>query len=54
MAFNSSEKKGLLRWDSNPQHTAYDADSLPTELLRQLNWLDGIKALQEQKVICLT
>ena len=28
------KKKELLRWDSNPQHTAYEADALPTELLR--------------------
>ena len=39
-------KKELLRWDSNPRHTAYEADALPTELLRQLSWLDRIKAIQ--------
>ena len=27
-----SNKKELLRWDSNPQYTAYEADILPTEL----------------------
>ena len=32
-------KKELLRWDSNPRHTAYEADALPTELPRQLSWL---------------
>ena len=30
----------------NPQHAAYDADALPTELPRQLSWLDQIKAIQ--------
>ena len=25
-------KKELLRWVSNPRHTAYEADALPTEL----------------------
>ena len=39
-------KKELLRWDSNPRHTAYEADALPTELLRQLSWLGRIKAIQ--------
>ena len=33
-------KKKLLRWDSNPRHTAYEADALPTEQPRQLSWLD--------------
>ena len=32
-------KKELLRWDSNPRYTAYEADTLPTELLRQFSWL---------------
>ena len=43
------EKEGgreLLKWDSNPQHTAYKADALPTELPRQLSWLGQIKAIQ--------
>ena len=39
-------KKELLRWDSNPRHTAYEADALPTELPRQLSWLGQIKAVQ--------
>ena len=39
-------KKELLRWDSNPRHTAYEADALPTELLRQLSWMGPIKAIQ--------
>ena len=42
------EKKVLLRWDSNPQHTAYNAAALPTELLRQLSWLGQIKAMQDK------
>ena len=36
--------KELLRWDSNPRHTAYEADDLPTELSKQLSWLGRIKA----------
>ena len=32
-----NEKKKLLRWDSNPQHTAYEADALPTELPRHIH-----------------
>ena len=39
-------KKELLRWDSNTQHTAYEADALTTELPRQLSWLGRIKAIQ--------
>ena len=39
-------KKELLGWDSNPRHTAYEADALPTELPRQLTWLGRIKATQ--------
>ena len=39
-------KKELLGWNSNPQHTAYKADALPTELPRQLRWMDRIKAIQ--------
>ena len=42
--FHGKRKKGLLRWDSNPRHTAYEADALPTELPRQLSWLGRIKA----------
>ena len=42
----NEEEKELLRWDSKPQHTAYEADALPTELPRQLSWLDRIKAIQ--------
>ena len=32
------KKKSCLRWDSNPQHSAYQADALPTEPPRQLSW----------------
>ena len=39
-------KKELLRWNLNPQHTAYYADALPIELPRQLSWLGRIKAIQ--------
>ena len=39
-------KMELLRWDSNPRHTAYETDALPTELPRQLSWLGRIKATQ--------
>ena len=39
-------KKELLRWDSNPRHTAYEADALPTELPRQFSWLGQIKVIQ--------
>ena len=38
ISFPWKMKKELLRWDSNPQHTAYEADAL-TELPRQLSWL---------------
>ena len=31
-----------LRRDSNPQHTAYHGDALPTEPPRQLSWADRI------------
>ena len=41
-------KKELLRWDSNPRHTAYEADALPTELPRQLSWLGRIKGKGNQ------
>ena len=44
--FSIENKKELLRWDSNPRHTAYEADALPTELPRQLCWLGRIKAVQ--------
>ena len=44
--FFMENKKDLFRWDLNPQHTAYEADALPNELLRQLSWLGIIKALQ--------
>ena len=30
-------KKNCLRWNSNPQHSAFQADALPTELLRPLS-----------------
>ena len=30
-------EKELLWWDSNPRHTAYEADALTTELPRQLS-----------------
>ena len=36
---SSLSRKKPLRWDSNPHHTAYEADALPTELPRQLSWL---------------
>ena len=39
-------KKELLRRDSNPRHTAYEVDALPTELPKQLSWLGPIKAIQ--------
>ena len=44
--------KELLRWDSNPGHAAYEGAALPAELLRQLSWLDQMKAIQltEQKM----
>ena len=29
--YNEPERL-LLRWDSNPRHTAYEADALPTQL----------------------
>ena len=32
-------KKELLRWDPNPRHTAYEADTLPNELPMQLQLL---------------
>ena len=35
-----------VRWDSNPWHTACEADALPTEIPRQLSWLGRIKAIQ--------
>ena len=44
--FSIENKKELLRWGSNPRHTAYEADALPTELPRQLSWLGRIKAIQ--------
>ena len=31
-SFFSEKKKELLGWDSNPQHTACQADALTTEL----------------------
>ena len=33
----SMEKRELLMWNLNPQRAAYEADALPTELLRQLS-----------------
>ena len=42
-SFSRENEKELLRWDSNPQHTAHEADALPTELSRQLSWLGRIK-----------
>ena len=39
-------KKELLRWDSNPRHTAYEADALPTELQRCSAGWARIKAIQ--------
>ena len=36
LCISFSNKKELLRWDSNPQHIAYKRDALPTELPRQL------------------
>ena len=38
-SMENEEKKELLRWDSNPRHTAYEAVALPTEIPRQLSWL---------------
>ena len=37
--FSKENEKGLLRctWDSNPPHTAQEADTLPTELQRQIS-----------------
>ena len=46
ISFSMEMKKELLRWDSNPRHTAYEVDALPTELSRQLSWLGRIKAIQ--------
>ena len=43
-----NERKKLLRWDSNPQHDAYEANALPTELPRQLSWLGRITAIQDK------
>ena len=34
--FSMENEKELLRWDSNPRHTAYEAAALPAELPRQL------------------
>ena len=39
--------RGRLRWDSNPRHTAYEADALPTELPRQLSWLGRINGMSK-------
>ena len=41
-------KKELFRWDSKSQYTAYEANALPTELLRQVSWLGRIKAIYAQ------
>ena len=46
ISFSMENEKELLRWDLNPQHTAYEADALPTELPRQLSWLGRIKVIQ--------
>ena len=46
ISFSMEKEKELLRWDSNPQYTAYEADALPIELPRQLSWLGRIKAIQ--------
>ena len=35
VSFSMGNEKDLLRWDSNPRHTAYEADALPTEPPRQ-------------------
>ena len=43
-------KKELFRWNSNPHHTAYEGDILPTELPRQLSWLVQVSAREGQPV----
>ena len=48
ISFSMENKKELLRWDSNPQYTAYEADALPTELPRQLSCLGRIKAIRDK------
>ena len=48
-SFHFTEKE-LLRWNLNPQHTAYKADALPTEVLMQLSCPSRIKAVQGESV----
>ena len=48
ISFPWEMKKEPLRWDSNPRHTAYEADALPNELPRQFRWLGQIKAIQSK------
>ena len=41
-SFFSEKKEELLGWDSDPRHTACQADVLTTELPRQLNgWVES-------------
>ena len=32
------KNESCLRWDSNPRHSVFQTDALPTELPRQLSW----------------
>ena len=41
-SFFIKKKMSCLRWDSNLQPSAYQADALPTEPLRQLSWAGRI------------
>ena len=45
LIFIFKEKK-VFRWDSNPQPPALKAVALPTEPLRQSNWLDSVQIAQ--------
>ena len=42
------ESPGNPGWDSNPRHTANEADALPTKLRTYLSWLGRIKAIQDK------
>ena len=33
-----NENESCLRWDSNPRHSVFQTDALPTELPRQPSW----------------
>ena len=47
---NTIMKTELLTCDSNSCHTAYEADALPNDLLRQLSWLGQIRQYKGKPV----